>query len=402
MLGDFFQNGVITTLHRLKRDNLDQLESSIKDCVQHKKIALVLPALFLEFKGPAMEKIVNELTKADYLEQIVISLGKANEEEFEFVKKFISKLPQKKAIIWNDGPRIQQLYKLLESEFRRWEPGKGLAMWMAYGYILAFDEYHVIACHDCDIVTYSRDMLARLCFPIASDQLNYDFCKGYYARVTNKLHGRVTRLFVTPLIRALIKMLGATPFLTYLDSFRYVLAGEFSMTTELAWKISIPADWGLEIGVISEVYRSCALNNICQADLADVYEHKHQQLYPQDPSKGLLKMAIDIAKNLFRNLASDGVVFSEGFFKTLKATYVREAQSALKKYQDDSAINSLYFDRHSEALAVESFANGITIAGEQILKDPPGIPLIPSWSRVISAIPDFFDRLKEAVSEDNK
>ena len=170
----------------------------------------------------------------------------------------------------------------------------------------------------------------------------------------------------------------------------------------MAWRIRIPSDWGLEVGVLSEVYRTSTLRNICQVDLAENYEHKHQELSPEDASRGLLKMAVDIAKTLFRTLASEGVVFSDGFFKTLKATYVREAQDALRKYQNDSIINSLFFDRHAEARAIEAFANGIIIAGEQILEDPLGIPLIPSWSRVVSALPEFFDKLQEVVEEDNK
>ncbi|MCK7478417.1 MAG: hypothetical protein M0C28_14215 [Candidatus Moduliflexus flocculans] len=42
-------------------------------------------------------------------------------------------------------------------------------------------------------------MLARLFYPVASPHIDYAFCKGYYARVTDRMHGRVTRLFVTPL-----------------------------------------------------------------------------------------------------------------------------------------------------------------------------------------------------------
>jgi len=95
------------------------------------------------------------------------------------------------------------------------------------------------------------------------------------------------------------------------------------------------------------------------------------------------------------------VVFSEGFFKTLRTTYVRQAQDAIKRYHDDAIINSLSFDRHEEAVAVEAFADSIKIAGEQTLEDPLGIPLIPNWSRVVSALPDFFDLLLEAVDEDN-
>ncbi len=85
----------------------------------------------------------------------------------------------------------------------------------------------------------------------------------------------------------------------------------------------------------------------------------------------------------------------------MRAAYVREAQYSLRCYHNDSLINSLYFDRHGEALAIEAFADGVGVAGEQTLEDPLGIPLIPNWSRVISAIPDFFDKLLEAVDGDN-
>lgn len=400
-MGDFFQNGVISTLHRLNPNNEKTLENELMEHIKHRSIALVLPTLFTELAGDALPRIIDELCTVSYLTQIVVTLGHTDKEQFLFAKEFFSRLPQETVIIWNDGPKIQELYKLLKDEFYGWERGKGLAAWMAYGYILACDRCHVIALHDCDILTYSKGMLTRLCYPVANTSLDFEFCKGYYSRVTDRLHGRVTRLFVTPLIRALMKMVGITPFLVYLDSFRYPLAGEFAMIADMAWRNRIPADWGLEIGVLAEVYRTCALRAICQVDLAENYEHKHQELSPQDASKGLLKMSIDIAKNLFRTLASDGVIFSDGFFNTLRAAYVREAQDSLRRYHNDSLINSLYFDRHGEAVAIEAFADAVRIAGEQIMQDPLGIPLIPNWSRVISAIPDFFDRLLEAVEGDN-
>ncbi len=401
-MADFFQNGVITTLHRLNPNNEEKLAKQLTECKDKRPIALVLPALFSEFHGKALPRIIKDLKKVSYISQIILVLSKANRFEFAIAKKSFSKLSQDIVIIWNDSPRMQKLYKRLEEEFYKWEMGKGLAMWMAYGYILASGKCKVIVSHDCDILTYKREILTRLCYPVANPQLNYEFCKGYYTRIANNgLHGRVTRLFVTPLIRALMRILGRIPFLVYLDSFRYPLAGEFSMISDLAWRIRIPGDWGLEIGVLGEVYRTCTVGNICQTDLTDNYDHKHQDLSPHDASKGLLKMAIDIAKSLFRTLASEGIVFSDGFFKTLKATYVREAQDILRKYQNDSIINSLEFKRHDESLAVEAFSRGIAIAGEQILEDPLGIPLIPNWSRVVSAIPDFFSQLKDAVEKDN-
>jgi glucosyl-3-phosphoglycerate synthase len=153
--------------------------------------------------------------------------------------------------------------------------------------------------------------------------------------------------------------------------------------------------------VLAEIYRNCTLSGICQADLADNYEHKHQDLSADDASRGLMKMTADIAKSLFRTLAGEGVVFSEGFFKSLSTTYVKQAQDAIKHYQDDALINSLLFDRHEEATAMEAFAGSIQLAGDQTLEDPLGIPLIPNWSRVLSALPDVFDQLLEAVEQDN-
>ncbi len=74
----------------------------------------------------------------------------------------------------------------------------------------------------------------------------------------------------------------------------------------------------------------------------------------------------------------------------------------LKRYEDDAAINGLIFDRHAESQAVETFTNGIKKAAEIITEDPLGVPLISSWDRVTSAIPDIFVRIREAVEEDNK
>ena len=112
-------------------------------------------------------------------------------------------------------------------------------------------------------------------------------------------------------------------------------------------------------------------------------------------------MCVDISKSLFRTLSSEGVVFSESLFNTLFSTYLRIAQDSIKMYNDDAAINGLFFDRHSEGLAVETFAHGVRIASEEFLEDPLGSPLIPNWSRVTSAIPDFLEQLEDAVYQDN-
>ncbi|HCI12998.1 MAG: glycosyl transferase [Gallionellales bacterium GWA2_60_142] len=400
---DFYQTGIITTLHQLGQPSLERLESELLGFAKTRPIALVLPALYSEFEGPAMPGIVQELSKVKYLNEIVLALDQATEDDFRRVREFMSPIQTEVKIIHNNGKRIGEVYETLtRNGLDAGLRGKGRSAWLAYGYVLARGKSDVIALHDCDIVTYSRELLGRLCYPVANPNLNYVFCKGYYSRVTSKMNGRVTRLLVTPLVRSLQQLTGQHGFLAFLDSFRYSLAGEFSMSTDLARINRIPSDWGLEVGSLAEVYRNYSPRRVCQVDIATTYEHKHQILSADDAEKGLMKMSVDICKSIFRTLASDGVVFSEGMFRSLIVTYLRQAEDTLMKYEADAMINGLTFDRHEEAKAVEAFSRAIAMASQAFVENPMGNPLIPNWDRVSAAIPDIFEMLRLAVDADNK
>jgi len=337
-----------------------------------------------------------------YLDDIVVGLDRANEDEFRYALKYFSHLPQRFRVLWNDGPRLLALdEELREQGLAPTQMGKGRNVWYCYGYVLASGRAKAVALHDCDIVTYDRSLLARLIYPVANPAFSYEFCKGFYARMgNNKMGGRVSRLFVTPLIRSLKKVSGNNQFLDYLDSFRYPLAGEFSIQASALSDLRIPSDWGLEIGVLSEMNRNFATNRLCQVDIADVYDHKHQDLSAEDVDNGLSKMSTDIAKAIFRKLATNGEVFSTEKIRTVKATYYRVALDFIETYYNDALINGLDYDRHAEEQAVELFANNVMRAGEYFLENPMDKPFIPSWSRVRSAVPGVLDRLKTSVEED--
>ena len=402
-MSDFFQNGEIATFHRLKHRDINELEEELLEATKHRPISLVLPYIPIELEGAGLPKIVEELRNVRYLKNIVVGMGNSNAEEFRQAKEFFSVLPQKPKLIWCTGPTIENLYSLLaDNGINVGGDGKGRSAWTSYGYILALENSQVIALHDCDVASYDRDLLARLCYPVAHPNIGFGFCKGYYSRVTNQMHGRVTRIFVTPLIRALKEALGSNQFLEYLDSFRYILAGEFSMDVDLAHLIRIPGDWGLEVGVLAEIHRNCALRRICQVDLSDNYEHKHQPMSLEDPNKGLLKMGTDIAKSIFRTMASMGYTLSNEFFLTLRSSYLRVAQDFIARYEYDSEMNGLQYDRHKEGTAAEAFVTCIISAGQQFLETPVEVPYIPNWNRVVSAIPNIFELLINAVEEDNK
>ena len=402
-MSDFFQNGEIATFHRLKQRDLPELEAELVEATRHRPISLVLPYIPVELQGPGLPKIVEELRHVSYLKNIIVTVGRANAEEFNQAKQFFSALPQRPKLIWCTGPSLENLYASLAGEgINVGEDGKGRSAWVAYGYILALEDSQVIVLHDCDIVSYNRDLLARLSYPVAHPNIAFSFCKGYYSRVTDQMHGRVTRIFVTPLIRALKETLGSNQFLDYLDSFRYILAGEFSMDVDLARLIRIPGDWGLEVGVLAEIHRNCALRRICQVDLSDNYEHKHQPLTLGDPNKGLLKMGTDIAKSIFRTMASMGYTLTNEFFVTLRASYLRMAQDLIARYECDSEINGLDYDRHREDSSAEAFVQCIVSAGQQFLETPFEVPHIPNWNRVLSAVPNIKELLIDAVEKDNQ
>lgn len=401
-MGDFHQNGLITTLHNIAKRPVEDIESELCTFQKGRPMGLVLPSLYSELEREALATIVDELVKVPYLNEIVIGLDRANLDEYKHALKYFSKLPQHHRVLWNDGPRLMAIdAKLQELGLAPKEMGKGRNVWYCYGYILASKRSEAVALHDCDIVTYNRELLARLIYPVANPRFNYEFCKGYYSRVNGKkMGGRVSRLFVTPVLRALKKVCGYSDFLEYLDSFRYPLAGEFSMRVDVINDLLIPSDWGLEVGVLSEMKRNYATNRLCQVDIADVYDHKHQDLSAEDADQGLSKMSVDISKAIFRKLATNGEVFSSEKFRSIKATYFRVALDFVETYSNDALINGLDYDRHGEEQAVELFAKNLMIAGEYFLDNPMDTPFIPSWNRVISAVPDILDQLKDAVEQD--
>ena len=402
-MGDFHQTGVISTLPRFPTASLERLEADLERISEARPITLVLPSLICELDRPALGRIVTELKDVKYLHQIIVSLDKADEDGFRRAKDFFGPLPQDVKIIWNEGDRIRRLYRRLDQcGLKIGNGGKGRGVWVSLAYALAEGRSHMVALHDCDIINYERGLLARLCYPIANPSLNYEFCKGYYPRVNDHIFGRVTRLFVMPLIRAMQKVFGYTPLLVYLDSFRYPLAGEFAMTTDLARVNRLLGDWGLDFGLLAEVFRNSSTQRICQVDLIDTYEHKHQPISEADPEMGLFKMSIDIARAFCRTMVSEGEVFSDDAIETLRIAYVSIARDMIRKYHDTAMINNIPFDRDREDLAVKTFAEGLRLGASSFRDAPLESPELPNWNQVTASLPRFPAMLREAVESDNE
>jgi len=307
-------------------------------------MSLILPCLYSELGTEAMPNIVRELSSVTYLHRVVIGLDRASEAEFRHAREFFQDLGLEHTVLWNESPRMQALgQRLDEMGLAPSEPGKGKNVWSCIGYLLGCQDSSVVAVHDCDILTYTNDLLARLIYPVANPTFPYALAKGYYARIgSDKLNGRVTRLLVSPLLIALKRVIGDRDYVDYLRSFRYPLSGEFAMRTNILPDLRIPSDWGLEIGVLSEAWRNLAPRSVCQVEIADDYDHKHQEM------------------------------------------------------------NGLSVDRHAEEAAIELFAESLMRAGYAFLDNPHETPFIPTWNRIHAADPDFTRDLLQAADEDQQ
>ena len=403
-MADFAQNGSVATLHNFGTRTLEQVEDDLKLFSGYRPMELILPSLYSELEGPALKDIVRHLSQVKYLNHVIIGLDKADREQYEHAYSFFKDLNQPFSLIWNDGPRMKTISEMLEDKgLAPLESGKGRNVWYSIGYVNARGKADAIALHDCDILTYDRMLLARLFYPIANPNYQFEFCKGFYARIADgRMNGRASRLLVSPLLLAMEKVLGPNDYLSFMKSFRYPLAGEFSFRRSLIPELRISSDWGLEVGILSEMQRNQASNRICQIDIADKYDHKHQELSGDDRDFGLSRMSIDIVKVLIRKLATQGYSFGPETFRSLKASYFRTALDMIRHYQTDAEVNGLSYDIDSEERAVELFAENIMRAGSDFSYAPMETPFIPSWARVKSAIPDIEYQLRRAVEADNQ
>ena len=141
-MSDFYQTGVVSTLHRLGEPKFEELEKELEWFSGQRPIALVLPVTYSDLHAPACKNIFRQLNDVKYVKEFVVTLGATNRrEQFEEAKKLASALPRNHVLVWCSGPRMRKLYQLLEKyDLDVGGDGKGRSAWAAYGYVIARGE----------------------------------------------------------------------------------------------------------------------------------------------------------------------------------------------------------------------------------------------------------------------
>jgi glucosyl-3-phosphoglycerate synthase len=397
-----YKQELITTIHDFGSDRRDRhLEERLLELSMETPTAVLIPALYEELERPALTQIRAHLQECAFIKKIVICLYAETAEQYAKAVSFFSVLPQPTYVIWENGDRVTQILENLRDRglnllhFK----GKGRAVWLGLG--IASLQAKAIALHDADITTYNRTYPLKLLFPLLETEFGIAFNKAYYARLGTDpctLNGRVVRLFVTPLLTALTEIFGYRKYLRYLSAYRYPLSGEFALTSDLALNTRIPGNWGLEIGLLAEVYRNVAEKRIAQIDLG-IFDHKHQQV-GNSSQEGLRKMCRDILRSILRTLTeTEQLVISREHIHTLRVKFRREAQDYTRQYFVDARFNNLQYDRHQEEVITELFEAAIGDAGDIYFSDPAGAQ-IPDWTRALAVTPTLREQLLEAVIQD--
>ena len=394
-MADFSQAGVVPTLHDLGHRHVADLERDLRSWAADRPVALIIPCLASDLAADTFEGMVAELAGAGWLAHIVVGLDEAGERDCRRALGLLERLPQRCDVLWNDSSAMAAVeQRLRDRGLAPRSRGKGRNVWYCLGAVLAGGSGAVIAMHDADIVGYSRELPARLVYPVAHPSFGYCFAKGYYHRVTEgRFGGRVTRLLVAPLVRALRAEAGDHHYLRFLEAFRYPLAGETAMAAEIAASLRIPGHWGMDIGILSDVYARCDPSSICQVSVAGAYDHKHQDLSADDPTAGLRRMSIDVTATMIRRLGPEVV---DGGTALCEA-YLAAARNLVRHYANDAELNGYVVDVAAEQATAEVFARSVADGVARCRDNPREDSLNPSWQQVLNEAPEIGPLLVEAL-----
>lgn len=393
---DFDQRN-FAKIHDFRMD-FDIMSARLRILAQEYPSGVIIPIIESDLKNQVLAGIVNELNHCDYLKKVFIALSVKNQEGYnEAVRVFGAfKIPYD--IIWCNKPVVMSVFEDLKSKGLDVTAlsGKGRDVWIAMG--IASLELHAFVVHDADILNYTRMLPTKMLYPVIEPKLDFFFSKGYYARIDferRKMYGRITRLFMNPILEALQeKLQHKSRFVSYLQSFSYPLSGEIAIYSDLAMRLRIPCDWGFEMGLLAELYRNASFEHICEVDLG-FYDHKHKEVV----ENGLVKTAEDSLVTLLRTLTeTDGIEVSLPFLQSLQVMFRKMAQDKIRQYNADATCNNLDYDRHLEECSVDSLSEAIVSAGKRYLEDPSKAQM-PDWLRTKAAMPDIRERLRKVAIE---
>lgn len=403
-MADFFQHARVPTLHHLAHADSSERETEMLQWAQDKPVALLLPALYAECERPALPRILEEVSQAKHISEVVLSMNGMDAAEHERAQLLCRQNLRGKTahLLWNDGPQLAEVYRRMEEAgLDGHHAGKGSNIWMGVAWLKARGFRGIVVSHDTDILNYSRDLLWRLCYPLLHPRMNYRFAKGYYSRVSDRLYGRVTRLLIFPLIQACRDVLGSKPLIEHLDSFRYPLSGEFAADMDTLEGFNLPGGWGLEIAILCEAFRQLPCEHQCQVDLGFHFEHRHRSLSHDQigvNEPGLITAAADVARCLaYQVLRESEPRSAEGLMRRIIERYRPRATEWLNRYEHVALLNGLNHNHEEETAAIVAFGKALDRLLQTLKDEELSVPALRETpARTLARIPGLAEEISSS------
>jgi glucosyl-3-phosphoglycerate synthase len=195
-------------------------------------------------------------------------------------------------------------------------PGKGEALWKS----LYLTHGDIIVWIDTDIVNIHPRFVYGILGPLIL-RPDIQLVKGFYRRplkVNGKLQagggGRVTELTARPLLNL---------FYPELSGLIQPLSGEYGGRRSALEQIPFSSGYGVEIGMIIDIFEKFGLSSIAQVDLQERIHHNQ-------PLESLSKMSFAIIQSVFRRLEKRyATSIIEDVNKTLKMIRYEEGRLVL-------------------------------------------------------------------------
>jgi glucosyl-3-phosphoglycerate synthase len=187
------------------------------------------------------------------------------------------------AIVWQEAELMPAYGRVL---------GKGDAMWRALSVLSG----ELVCFLDADTEGFSAHFATGLLGPLVVEQ-GVSFVKGFYRRPLARGTveeaeggGRVNHLMARPALQV---------FYPELAGVRQPLAGEVAAQRQLLESLPFATGYGVEIGMLIDVWREHGLDAIAQVDL-DVHHNRHQ------PLSALTPMAATVLATIASRLEREG------------------------------------------------------------------------------------------------
>lgn len=336
---DFHQPGPVLTLPLLSTEREERLEADLTKWAQERPLALMLPCHARDLEGDALAGIIETLTDIPWISRVVAGLDGADRNQYEKASgKF---------------RRLKMLCDVLHHDLTAAPPGKGRNLKGCADHLKRCGGVFAVAMHDCDIRTYSRSFLARLCWPVMHPEAGIRACKGYYARNAGRLHGRVFRLMFQPLLRAWADLITEHPWPAFLQSMRYPLSGELCVEAALLEQLTFDEGWGVEVSFLHGLYRHAGPGAICQAELCPAYDHRHHD------AAILGEMAGEVAAALALTMETEDALPAGFDMGRLLNRYESLAEEAVRESGLSAQINGLEHDTRSEMELAAGLARAV-------------------------------------------